>query len=286
VVGQLSGLLATAVVLAALSAAAAGPLKPADPAKANPDVFFYDDFESGDLSKWDSRDGHVSNPHLKVTSDIGNVFSGKYSLEITGAVGLETGGSVATWFMPGYDTVYARWYCKFSEDFDQGNFMHFNRLMGGPPSDYFAASGHAGRRPNGRDRFSTGIEPWRGYGKHPPPGAMAFYTYYPDMKQSSDGHYWGNMFFTDPIVTIERGRWYCVEMMVKCNTPGKADGEQAAWIDGREVVRVTGLRWRDIAELKVHCFRISLYLHDSPRVNRVWFDNIAVSHSYIGPVNR
>jgi len=26
-------------------------------------------------------------------------------------------------------------------------------------------------------------------------------------------------------------------------------------------------------------------LHDSPRVNRVWFDNVAVSHSYIGPAN-
>jgi hypothetical protein len=114
---------------------------------------------------------------------------------------------------------------------------------------------------------------------------MAFYTYYPDMKPDRQGDHYGNMFFSDPIVTLERGRWYCIEMMVRCNTPGKADGEQAAWIDGKEAVHVTGLRWRDIEELKVHCFRISLYLHDSPRVNRVWFDNVAVSHSYIGPAN-
>jgi len=276
----------TLLLLVSFCAAAADPPKSPDPAKTNADVFFYEDFESGDLSKWDARDGHLPNPNLKVTSDPKNVYSGKYSLEITGPVGLETGGSVATWSMPGFDTVYARWYCKFSEDFDQGNFMHFNRLMGGPPGDYFAAFGHAGTRPNGRDRFSTGFEPWSGYGKNPSPGAWMFYTYYPDMKADRQGNFYGNMFMAEPPLILERGRWYCIEMMVKCNMPGKADGEQAAWVDGKEVVHVTGLRWRDIAELKVHCFRISLYLHDSPKVNRVWFDNVAVSHSYIGPAAR
>jgi hypothetical protein len=187
------------------------------------------------------------------------------------------------WFLPGYDRVYARWYCQFAEDFEQGNFMHFNRLFGGPPNDPYAAFGHAGTRPTGTDRFSTGIEPWSDYKKNPAPGVMAFYSYFPDMKASSDGKYWGNMFFTDPPVQIVRGRWYCVEMMVKCNTPGKHDGEQTAWIDGKQVVHVEGMRWRDVEELKVHCFRISLYLHDSPKVNRVWFDNVAVSTKYIGP---
>lgn len=282
-VDQLPSLLLTALLLVSFCTANPEPLKSPDRAASNADVFFRDDFESGDLSKWDRRGRDLSDPNVTVISDPENVFSGRYALQVTGTKGLETGGSVATWFMPGYDTVYARWYCKFSSDFDQGNFMHFNRLMGGPPGDYFAAFGHAGTSPNGRDRFSTGIEPWHDYGRHAPPGAMAFYTYYPDMLQARDGHYWGNMFFTEPLVTLERNRWYCIEMMVKCNTPGKADGEQAAWIDGKEVVHVTGLRWRDIEELKVHCFRLSLYLHESPKTNRVWFDNVAVSHSYIGP---
>ena len=177
VVDQLPSLLLTVLLLVSICTANAGPLKSPDPAASNPNVFFRDDFESGDLSKWDSRGRNPSDPNVRVISDPANVFSGKCALEVTGTKGLETGGSVATWFMPGYDTVYARWYCKFSSDFDQGNFMHFNRLMGGPPGDYFAAFGHAGTRPNGRDRFSTGIEPWRDYGRHTPPGAMAFYTY-------------------------------------------------------------------------------------------------------------
>ncbi len=272
-----------ALLSVGLGVAGAKPGPTRDPAASNPAVFFYDGFETGDFSKWDNRNGDYANPSLKVTADLANVFSGRYSLEITGQPGPETGGSLPVWFMPGYDTVYARWYCKFAEDFDQGNFMHFNRLMAGPPGDYYAAFGHAGTRPNGKDRFTTGIEPWHDYGKNPAPGVMAFYSYFPDMKPDRQGNYYGTMFFTDPPVLIERGRWYCVEMMVKANTPGKHDGEQAAWIDGKEVVHVTGLRWRDIEELKVHCFRLSLYLHDSPRVNRVWFDNIAVSTQYIGP---
>jgi hypothetical protein len=280
---QLSAVLVGAALLLAVGLADADSMKPLDPAASNPDVFFYDGFETGDVSKWDDRNHDSRNPNLRVVSEPGNAFGGSHALEITGPVGLETGGSVATWFMPGYDQVYARWYCKFSEDFDQGNFMHFNRLMGGPPGDYYAVFGHAGTRPNGRDRFSTGFEPWSDYGKNPPPGAWAFYSYFPDMKPDRQGNYYGNMFFADPPLILERNRWYCIEMMVKCNTPGKADGEQAAWVDGKEVVHVNGIRWRDIEELKVHCFRISLYLHDSPRVNRVWFDNVAVSTKYIGP---
>jgi hypothetical protein len=76
-----------------------------------------------------------------------------------------------------------------------------------------------------------------------------------------------------------------MEMMVACNTPGRDDGEQAAWLDGREVLHISGLRWRDTEALKIHCFRLHLYIHDSPSVNRVWFDNVALSTSYIGPMN-
>src|SRR5207247_270127 len=29
------------------------------------------------------------------------------------------------------------------------------------------------------------------------------------------------------------GKWYCHEMMVKANTPGKNDGEVKVWVDGK-----------------------------------------------------
>jgi hypothetical protein len=247
-------------------------------------VFFAHDFETGELGPWDN----LSDPradHVKVTDDPARVFRGGHSAEMTAQHGPETGGKLVKWFLPGYDQVHARWYCMFAEDFDQGSYLHFCNLMGGTPHDRFAAFGKAGKQPNGTDFFITGLDPYREYGRYPAPGAMGFYTYWPEMKQSGDGHYWGNAFMSDPLVVVERGRWYCMEMMVQCNTPGEHDGEQAAWIDGERVIHVPGLRWRDTDELKIHCFWLELYIHHSPKLNRVWFDEVALSTEYIGPVS-
>jgi len=264
-------------------AAAPGPSGP--PARTDA-TFFSEDFESGDLEKWDPRGSDLKSPNLKLTSDPGHVFAGRYALEITAPPGRDSGAKVTTWFLPGFDVVHARWYCMFAPDFQQGRGMHFVNLLGGTPEDIYAAMGKAGTRPTGRDFFNTGFEPWHGRGRHPLPGAMMFYTYHPEMKQSGDGHYWGAHFPTEPPYVVERGRWYCMEIMLKCNTPGHHDGEQAAWIDGKKVLHVKGLRWRDIPDLKVHAFWLDLYVHDSPQVNRVYFDEVALGHSYIGPIDQ
>ncbi len=66
--------------------------------------------------------------------------------------------------------------------------------------------------------------------------------------------------------------------------PGAYDGEQAVWIDGEPLLHVTGLRWRDTEDLKVHCVWLDLHLSESPRENHLYFDNVAVSRSYIGPM--
>jgi hypothetical protein len=266
----------------ALAAAAGASEPPADETS----VFFMEDFESGDLEKWDPRGSDLNSPNLKLISDPARVLFGKYSLEITAPPGRNSGAKVTTWFLPGFDVVYARWYCMFAPDFEQGRGMHFVNLLGGTPGDIYAAMGKAGTRPTGRDFFNTGFEPWHGHGRHAIPGAMAFYSYHPEMKRSRDGRYWGTLFTTDPPFVIERGRWYCMEIMLKCNTPGRHDGEQAAWIDGEKVLHVKDIRWRDIPELKIHAFWLDLYVHDGLQVNRVYFDDVALGHSYIGLTDR
>jgi hypothetical protein len=255
-----------------------------DPARSKPDVFFFDDFESSDLRQWDNRFGECGSLNISVISNPTSVFAGKHALELAAPPGKGSGASLPVWFMPGHDTVHARWYCKFAPDFNHGDSMHFNRLIGGHPEDYEVTVGRAGTKPTGADFLTTGIEPWRDHGRNPGLGALTFYTYYPDMKQCENGKYWGTVFLAMPRVIIERGRWYCMEMMVRCNTPGRTDGEQAAWVDGKQVASITGMRWRDTGALKVHCFRLHLYIHDSPGINRVWFDNVALSTSYIGPI--
>jgi hypothetical protein len=82
----------------------------------------------------------------------------------------------------------------------------------------------------------------------------------------------------------------------KGHRPDKADGAQALWIDGKEVGGWTGIRWRTDGELKVNGLWMLYYITENagrqnsvkePRkVNRVWFDDIVVSDSYIGPLEK
>lgn len=242
-------------------------------------IIFEDDFESGTLSKWDQTAKRIA-----ITDDPNHVLHGKYSAVAIAKEGEGAGGKLIQWFLPGYDTVYARWYCKFAEDFDQSNHMHFCHLLANRWDNKWSASGKAGIRPSGDDFFTTGLEPWRDYGRNPAPGEMGFYTYHMDMPEDrNSGKYWGEMFKSNPKFILKRNQWYCMEMMLKANTPGHADGEQAFWIDGKEIGRYSNLRFRTDEQLKINAFWLELYVHNSPKENKVWFDDAAISREYIGP---
>lgn len=252
---------------------------------APPRIIFSDDFESGALDAWD-EDSNFDDPNrVRLTTDPEHVYRGEYAVEIIAQPGAGTGGKLNKWFMPGYDQVYARWYCKFAEDFDQGNHMHFNHLLANRWDNRWSAFGKAGTRPTGADFFTTGLEPWRDWGNNSAPGEMMLYAYHMDMPiDPRMNRYWGEMMRPEEKSLIERGRWYCMEMMVKANTPGEADGEQAFWIDGELKGHFTGIRWRDDETLQINAFWIMLYVHNSARVNRVWFDEVVISQDYIGPL--
>ncbi len=248
-------------------------------------VIFSDDFESGTLEKWDADSDRNDPSRLILTQDPSNVFQGTHAVEMVAQVGEGTGAKLNKWFMPGLDRVYVRWYCKFAEDFDQGNHMHFCHLLANRQDNKWSAFGKAGIKPGGSDFFTVGLEPWRDWGRYSATGAMMFYSYHMDMPiDPKMGKYWGEMFCPTPRAVPERGRWYCMEMMVKANTPGQADGEQAFWIDGEEKNRNTGIRWRSTNDLKINDFWLMLYVHHSTRVNRVWFDEVVIDDEYIGPV--
>lgn len=242
-------------------------------------IIFQDDFESGDLSRWNQAAKQIS-----ITGEKENTLHGEYAVLAIAKKGEGTGGKLIQWFMPGYDKIHARWYCKFAEDFDQGNHMHFCHLLANRWDNKWSASGKAGLRPNGDDFFTTGIEPWRDWGNHPAPGAMGFYTYHMDMPEDRNtGKYWGEMFSPKSPFVLKRDRWYCMEMMLKANSPGQADGEQAFWIDGKEIGRYSNIRFRSDERLKVNAFWLELYVHNSPKENKVWFDDVVISKEYIGP---
>jgi len=257
------------------------------------EVIFREDFETGSLGPgWERLSNDPARADIESRPEF--VHTGKNSFRLTsfaveqeekimhGYAYKESDSWIRTWFLPGYDQVYVRWYARFAEDFDQGGHMHWCGLRGCRVDDPRSGFGRAGERPDGYDRFTTSVEPGLTEG-HEPPGQIRFYTYWPEMKQSGDGKYWGNHFYADPPFFIERGRWYCFELMVRLNQPGQKNGEQALWVDGDKIIHKTGLRWRETELLKLNTFKFGLYIHYCTHDCTYWVDNLVISTGYIGP---
>lgn len=254
------------------------------------EIFFSDDFESeASLAKYFEIRGQREG-RARLVSDAKPARSGTGAIQFTAVAreGKESGAGASGWFGPeGYDRVYLRRYIRFADDYDQGNLNHtgggLSAVKGG---DKWYAMGMAGLRPRGDDYFSSRFEPWRDWGRQPAPGYMFLYTYWMEMTRDPDGHFWGNMLGPEPgeRITLQRGRWYCLEQMIKANVPGKTDGELAAWIDGKLYIHYAGIRWRTTADVKLKRFEIGVYVHEARKDNTVWYDDVALSTGYIGPV--
>lgn len=258
----------------------------------SPHVIFADDFEAGDYqTKWDSvrdRDGTVLS--LVDASD-GTPEVGRRSLRARATLGKNTGGGVTQWFESS-ETLFIRFYVKFDPTCDYvHHFVTLRANRGLRGGDRWSGFGGAGLKPAGDERFSTALEPWGNWGRHPPPGRWNFYTYWHEMTKSRDGKYWGNAFRPAAAGNpdIVRGRWIVCEFMVKHDTPGKRDGEQAFWIDGELRGHWKGISWRKSPTLQANALTVESYVTDSwtkQTTNTVYFDNVVIARRYIGPAGR
>ena len=253
-------------------------------------IFFTDDCDSDSglaayLEVRGLQDGRTS-----VTSDPALVHAGQgaYRFIAPANNGNASGSGATLWFgRDGHDTVYFRRYIRFAPDYDQGNLNHTGGgLSGVAGSDPWAGMGQAGIRPTGADRFSASLEAWKDWGHYPAPGYFFIYAYWMDMKQDRDGHYWGNFFQPPPEDRLvpQRGRWYCMEQMIRVNDPDQANGEMAAWIDGELHIHATGFRWRTTPAVRLKRASYGIYIHQATRDNTVWYDDIVLSTGYIGPL--
>jgi len=260
------------------------------------------------FKRWDSV---KAKPIMSLSPDVPAGSGDRRSLLMTHVGGGGTGGYLYRRLLPGHALVFARFYVKF--DAGCAPIHHFGTHLGGfnPPTPW--PQGGAGQRPRGDRRFTTGVEP---FGKR---WSWDFYTYWQGMHVHGDGRYWGTPFLTGGAKPkVEKGRWICVEMMVKANDPpGEANGEQAFWIDGKLFRRdgqvashigkgfprgrwtggwwrpeaaakgaFEGFRWRSVKELAVNYVWAYLYITKAPRghVSKVWFDNIVIATRYVGPM--
>jgi hypothetical protein len=287
----------------------------------DPHVLFAEDFEAGSLTDIGRRWSDVSNAGGKVLAfspDVPPASAGQRSLRMTATLGENTGGHLYRRLDRGVERLFARFYVKFAPDAEY--IHHFVHLGGYQPATLYPQGG-AGERPRGDERITVGIEPYGDYGRYAPPGEWSFYTYWQEMKRSADGKYWGNGIRPAPPALIPKNRWQCVEVMVKLNSrPEIPDGELALWLDGKLIMHVAkgtpqgpwsgmgfdvlkrggerfvGFRWRNSPDLKLNFFWLLHYVtenaakqnhsaHPKP-INRVWFDDVVVGTTYIGPIQR
>ncbi len=233
------------------------------------------------------RDGRVT---LVMDPKTAHTGRGAVRLVAPARDGKESGAGLIHWMgKKGHDRVYFRRYLRFDEDYDQGNLNHTGGGLAGVATDgRWDQMGKAGIRPKGDDRFTVGFEPWRDWGKYPAPGYLFLYTYWMDMKGKDDGKCWGNMI--QPVrerrIVPPRGKWICLEQMVQVNRLGRADGEMAAWIDGRLYLHIKGMRWRKSENLRIKRFRLGIYIHRATRENVVWYDDVVLATGYVGPTPR
>lgn len=198
----------------------------------DPRVVYAENFETDGIEPLRQRWDMVRNDEIMtLDSDVPPHSAGNRSLLMSQRAELGTGGDLYQVLGEGHDQVYCRMYVKFAEDCQPVH--HFGTCVGGhfPPSKWPIV--RAGQPPAGDKSFWVGIEPfgesWR----------WDYYTYWWEMRGSPPrGQTWGNSFIQDPELAVERGRWICVEQMVKLNDVGEANGEMALWIDGVPVSHV------------------------------------------------
>lgn len=252
-------------------------------------IFFADDFESdASIKKYFEIRG-LKEGNAKLVTDPGCAHSGTGAIQFTPVArdGKSSGAGATAWFGPkGYDRVYLRLYIKYADDYDQGNLNHTGgSLAAVAGADRWEGMGKAGIRPSGDDRFNSRFEPWCDWRRLTPPGYLFLYTYWMEMARDPDGNYWGNMLGPDDQERIipKRGQWVCLEHMIKANDVGQANGELAAWIDGKLYIHYKGIRWRSSPAVRLKRFDIGVYIHAAAQDNSVWYDDVVLSTGYIGP---
>lgn len=266
----------------------------------DPKVVFAENFEEGGVEDLEAKWGYINNRDGKVmafSDDAPEASFGERSLKVTATRGENAGGELYKTFDSGWDKIYLRFYTKFAED--HGEEHHFVALRGFKnPLPY--PVGDAGKLAD--DYFGVTVEPATNERnayptiKHAPPGIWQFYAYWPEMRswQTEEGvpdgrpnPYYGNTIQPEDPCKIPRGKWICVEFMVKLNSSSEAhDGELALWIDGKPVLHLApgtprgywsrdqfrndpehpsaeifdGFRWRTDNDVKINVLRLQHYV--------------------------
>ena len=271
------------------------------------EVVFADNFEASSMgagAKWDTSWNEEN--RLFLEKDAKKVHSGKQAAALTMPRKNPRdpeGCDMVKILKPGHEKLFVRYYVKFekhSQLFHGGAHNGASLEARGP--DIYKPS--PGIKATGTNKFTVLLDTWRPRREIPSPGWLVVYVYHPE-QEPRFGEQWfpsgrvlprkevgkemfGERFVAREEFIPERDRWYCFELMVQANTPGKRDGRIAYWVDGKLTADFPDLRLRDVDSLKIN--RLSLNMYSMNRRTsapvKVWYDDVVVAKSYVGPMTR
>ena len=216
-----------------------------------------------------------------VSNQDGHVFAGKRSgyLQSIESQHKSIGAGEYVPQEPIEDLVHVRLYLRLDDNFTMGsaNQLKLFSINGGATlKDTY---GGAGKKPTGYNKFGTtlSIDKWN---------ELHLYTYHAGQKGGYGEWIYCDGLFCGP--KLSTGKWHCVELMLKANTPGTHNGEVKAWLDGALVISEDGLHFRDDQNVKIRRFSVTGYFggagirNTSPRNQRFFIDNYIISKKPIG----
>jgi hypothetical protein len=123
---------------------------------------------------------------------------------------------------------------------------------------------------------SDGVTSWSARSIVNMSGRPGWYVYHADMPQTHPSFGWG-LGWRAP--SFEPGRWYTMDMVVRMNTPGLADGQLQAWVDGTLVFDGRAFEFRAVDALHVGNAWFDIYYGGAgvaPTTMWVRFDDVLV----------
>jgi hypothetical protein len=245
------------------------------------DILLFEDFEDDNYrQRWRTHWGSAVGAET-VESPSQYVFSGNRSAYLENKKG-KHGARGSGQYVPETpvdDAAYFRLYLRLQDGFSTGRTNQVELIVMRGPDSLENTYGGAGSKSTGNS-FSADlcIDNSR---------SLLFYYYHPDQRGGrGDVTYCKISFFRS--AKISPGRWYCLELMLKNNTPRQKNGQLSAWLNGKLIGNVEGLRFRNIEDAKIRCFAVyNCFGGDnawqtSPKDQRIYVDNLVVSRKPIG----
>lgn len=199
---------------------------------------------------------------------------GSYSMSSVGSGGTEfrslfdsTGLNIGR-----LDVAYLRYMVKFQDGF---MFQKGGKLPG-----------LCGGTCTGNRATPNGVNNWSGRLMWSSGGRVNFYMYHYGMTTSYGAYHPWSYGGTQRAFTP--GKWHCVEMGYRMNTPGRKDGALLAWFDGEPAYVNNTFQYRTTRSLNVDKLWFNTFFGGnsrdwaSPRDQSAVFDNVAISKERIG----